>query len=78
MTELRWYQMAACGDADPTIFSPHGGGGDIYRKARKECSGCAVQLQCLEDALKYEPPYGAFRAGLTPEQQTDLWSRAAA
>ena len=44
---------------------------DPYQEARGICARCTIRDLCLQDALT-EPVQWGFRAGMTPEQRTEL------
>lgn len=54
MNTDHWYEDAACKEVDPELWYPGHGESQSARKAKAICNGCAVQSECLEDAMKYE------------------------
>jgi hypothetical protein len=75
-----WHDRAACPDRDPELFF------DAHREteALGVCAACPVAVQCLEDALSWEPrlrgtstgrAYHGVRGGLTGAQRYELHRR---
>lgn len=64
-----WQYQGACREADPSIFfHPEGERGQARRnrdnKAVEICRSCPVLMQCREQALAAQEPYGVW-GGLT-------------
>lgn len=72
--ERPWAAYAACRDAGPDVFFS-----DRDRDveaARRVCSGCAVQQDCLEWATEMRIRYGMW-GGLTPRERRRMERRSA-
>ncbi len=78
----RWYERAVCRDIeDPSIFNGEQRHSN-WRKARRICASCPVQIECLIDALSPDEihpwrdgrKFAMFQAGLTPKQLTQLYN----
>lgn len=67
-----WRDAANCVDLPTSMFFPENTQSDrVWDAARRVCSGCAVRLDCLEFALRYEEledRWGMY-AGLTPNER---------
>lgn len=67
-----WRSRAACTDADPELFFPPDGAS--VAAARRICSGCPVQFECLKHALAAPEKWGVW-GGLTEAQRRRLRPR---
>jgi hypothetical protein len=77
-----WRTLAACLDEDPDAFFPDPTDTPAITYAKSICTGCPVQITCLETAIREEAGRGlSFRAGIrggkTPAQRVrEYWRRA--
>lgn len=55
---LEWFPHASCIDIPKNVFFP--AGQDKEQLAKKVCSSCPVQVECLEYALVYGEDYGIW------------------
>lgn len=77
----RWWERAACKDADETLFYLHGNaaawetdtGREQAAEARAICAGCPVALICRTEAVEQRDG-DTFRGGMTPQERR-LWQR---
>ncbi len=67
-----WQQRALCPQVDPEVFFPEKGGST--REAKKVCSSCEVQAECLEYALGNEERFGIW-GGLSERERRKLKKR---
>jgi WhiB family redox-sensing transcriptional regulator len=65
-TEPDWRDASLCSQTDPEIFFPEKGGS--VRPAKEICRRCPVRVQCLEEVLKDDEPFGIW-AGLTDRER---------
>jgi WhiB family transcriptional regulator, redox-sensing transcriptional regulator len=59
----RWWEQAACKDADPDLFFPVSGIGSGRRQAAEAkavCASCGVRQLCLDYALVTRQEYGVW------------------
>lgn len=70
-----WTQWASCADTDPDAFFPEKGGST--RAAKSICSGCAVQAECLDFALRNKEQFGIY-GGLSERERRALSKERAA
>ncbi|WP_199584442.1 WhiB family transcriptional regulator [Blastococcus sp. TF02A-30] len=66
-----WRQAALCAETDPEAFFPEKGGST--REAKRVCTGCPVQAQCLEFALANDERFGIW-GGLSERERRRLRS----
>ena len=64
-----WQLRAACRDMDSRSFFPHG---QVTKTVKRACENCEVSGECLEHALKTQPP--GFWGGTTEEERR--WIRS--
>lgn len=64
-----WQERAACRDEEPDVFFPDKANQD--RAAKRICTGCVVQRQCLEFALEHGEEYGVW-GGMTTTERKQL------
>ncbi|MFI1197733.1 WhiB family transcriptional regulator [Micromonospora sp. NPDC020750] len=69
-----WQAEGLCAETDPEAFFPEKGGSP--RPAKKVCSRCDVQADCLEWALTTRQPYGIWGGRTEPERRAILRRRA--
>ncbi len=67
--ERPWAAFATCRDRDPDTFFPATSDGE--REAVRVCSGCPVQIDCLEFALEAKIRFGVW-GGMTEKQRRSL------
>ncbi len=70
ITTTEWRELAACRDSDPTLFFPVGTTGpalDQIAAAKRICTGCHVQDDCLQYALESNQEAGVW--GGYPEDE---------
>lgn len=67
-----WMQDAFCAETDPEAFFPDKGG--TTKPAKTICSGCAVQVECLEYALTHDERFGIW-GGLSERERRKISSR---
>ena len=72
--QVDWQDRALCAQTDPESFFPEKGGST--REAKRVCSGCEVQAECLEYALANDERFGIW-GGLSERERRRL-KRAAA
>ncbi len=68
----QWRLAAACRSADPDLFFPVSSAGrsvEQVTQAKKICSGCPVQPDCLGFALRTRQPHGVW-GGLTEQERS--------
>jgi WhiB family redox-sensing transcriptional regulator len=53
-----WQESALCAQTDPEAFYPEKGGST--RAAKRVCSRCEVQAECLEYALARDERFGIW------------------
>ncbi len=70
---LAWQEDALCSQTDPEAFFPEKGGST--RDAKKICSSCSVNTECLEYALKNDERFGIW-GGLSERERRRLRKRA--
>ena len=70
---LAWQRDALCSQTDPEAFFPEKGGST--RDAKRICSGCDVQKQCLDYALANDERFGIW-GGLSERERRKLKKRA--
>jgi WhiB family redox-sensing transcriptional regulator len=58
LSEIFWYDNALCAQTDPKDFFSHLGG--TTSKAKKVCSSCQVQIECLLYSLKNRERFGIW------------------
>jgi WhiB family redox-sensing transcriptional regulator len=61
-----WKDEALCAETDPEAFFPEKGGST--REAKRVCSGCAVQYECLQYALANDERFGIW-GGLSERER---------
>jgi WhiB family redox-sensing transcriptional regulator len=67
----QWSEDAACGSADPEeLFTDAAG----QRRAKALCSRCAVQTDCLAEALDNRIEFGVW-GGMTERERRELLRR---
>ncbi len=73
ITYLEWAPKGACFGV-PLKFDPDQDGDYPDEDATLTCGGCAVRVQCLNDALENESPDGEWGiwGGTTPKQRQKL------
>lgn len=74
---LEWRQLAACADHDPGLFFPAGETGpavEQIRQAKRICSGCDVQEECLMYAIDTNQVAGIW-GGLTEDERRPVRRR---
>jgi WhiB family redox-sensing transcriptional regulator len=64
-----WRDLALCAETDPEIFFPEKGGSAA--QAKKVCSECGVQPECLQDALDNNEQFGIW-GGLSEQDRRAL------
>lgn len=64
-----WMAEAKCLDADPEAFFPEKGGST--REAKRICSSCAVQQDCLQWALANDERFGIW-GGMSERERRRL------
>lgn len=67
--DSEWEARGLCAQTDPEAFFPEKG--SSTREAKRICSGCDVQPECLDDALKRDERFGV-RGGLTERERRRL------
>ena len=70
---LAWQEDALCSQTDPEAFFPEKGGST--RDAKKICSQCSVNTECLVYALKNDERFGIW-GGLSERERRRLRKRA--
>ncbi|MGI8697264.1 MAG: WhiB family transcriptional regulator [Mycobacteriales bacterium] len=68
-----WQERALCAQTDPEAFFPEKGGST--REAKKICTGCEVQAECLDYALAHDERFGIW-GGLSERERRRLRRRA--
>lgn len=63
----KWWDWAACADADPAIFHPDSDT-DTADEAKRWCRICPVVEHCLADAIEGDDRWGV-RGGLTATER---------
>lgn len=66
--DQHWTALAACRSTGPDDLFVEGA---AQRRAREVCTGCAVRLDCLVDALDSRVPYGVW-GGMTERERRAL------
>jgi WhiB family redox-sensing transcriptional regulator len=69
-----WRTRSACRDSDPDVFFPIGSSGPALEQietARRICTACAVNDECLEFALATNQEAGMW-GGSTEEERRKL------
>lgn len=74
-----WQLQGACRGEDPSLFfHPEGERGPTREAriaaAKAICSGCPVQVQCADHALKVREPYGVW-GGLSEDDREEIYRR---
>lgn len=64
-----WMAEAKCLDADPEAFFPEKGGST--REAKRICSACSVQQECLQWALQNDERFGIW-GGMSERERRRL------
>lgn len=64
-----WVVNAACRGTDPDAF--HDSSTEVMRQAKKVCRSCEVQMECLNDALIRNDPFGVW-GGTEPRERRRL------
>lgn len=70
-----WSVDALCGQVDPDLWFPEKGGST--REAKRVCTGCPVQPDCLAYALENAERFGIW-GGLSERERRRLLRRRAA
>ena len=73
----RWWELAACQDADPELFFPVSEIGPARRqvaRAKAVCETCEVSQLCLDYALSSRQAHGVW-GGLTEEERRVVAAR---
>lgn len=66
---LPWQEEALCAYVDPDVFFPEKGGSS--REAKRICTQCSVQAECLEYALANDEKFGIW-GGLSERERRRL------
>lgn len=66
-----WKEDALCAQTDPEAFFPEKGDNV---DAKRVCSGCDVQMQCLIKALRNDEPFGIW-GGFSTQERRRIRSR---
>lgn len=80
--DFQWRDLAACLDHSKAVFFPAGGSGAAARQlelVKQICSGCPVQVECLEYAIETGQRFGVW-GGTDEEERRPLrrkWVAAA-
>lgn len=69
--------LGVCAQTDPETFFPGKGMPFVAQAAKRICSTCPVQAECLGYALEYREPYGIW-GGLTAKERQHLRASDAA
>ncbi|MDR0505030.1 MAG: WhiB family transcriptional regulator [Bifidobacteriaceae bacterium] len=72
---LAWQELALCPQTDPEAFFPEKGGST--REAKRICSACEVQRECLEYALAHDERFGIW-GGTSERERRKIKQRRAA
>ncbi|MBL7487054.1 WhiB family transcriptional regulator [Frankia sp. AgW1.1] len=72
--DLSWQEQSLCAQTDPEAYFPEKGGST--REAKRICSGCEVQSECLEYALANDERFGIW-GGTSERDRRKLKRRAA-
>lgn len=83
MSDPDWWDRALCVGWPDDVFFPSAAYGDSYRAARRVCSVCEVQSECLAFALRTEAtsrlrssiPYRSGMWGGATPRERDRMSR---
>jgi WhiB family redox-sensing transcriptional regulator len=81
MSKSRWRDHATCADSDdPDLWWPIGTTGEAIvqqiREAKVACWGCAVQRECLTEALAAGLPHQhGIWGGMTEDERISLLRR---
>lgn len=67
--ELGWQERALCAQTDPEAFFPEKGGST--REAKRVCTGCEVQAECLDYALANDERFGIW-GGMSERERRRL------
>ena len=70
--EPGWQERALCAQTDPESFFPEKGGST--RDAKRVCTTCDVQLECLEYALQNDERFGIW-GGMSERERRKLKRR---
>lgn len=71
--EPAWQESALCAQTDPDLWFPEMGGS--AHAAKRICSRCDVQAECLAYALAHDERFGIY-GGTTPGERHDLLRQA--
>jgi len=63
----RWHVRAACSDREPGLMFSEDNEG--IKEAKKCCSDCPVQAECLVESINKEEKYGVW-GGLTAKERS--------
>ena len=72
-TDTRWMSEGNCAEKDPAIFFPSDGVG--VEEAKRVCSGCGLQNQCLEYALINRVEHGVWGGASERQRRRILKAR---
>lgn len=64
-----WMEDALCIEVGVVEFYPEKG--ESAREAKKVCTACEVQSECLEFAMAHDDPWGVW-GGLSPHERRVL------
>lgn len=67
LSDLSWESEALCSQTDPEAFFPENN--TLAKDARRVCSICPVQVECLSFALKNDERYGVWGGSLEKERK---------
>ncbi len=74
---MTWRDRAACAGSDPdAFFPPDDSLGTRYGPARRICSACDVQAECLDYAVREGISEGLW-GGLSPRERRSIQLREA-
>jgi WhiB family transcriptional regulator, redox-sensing transcriptional regulator len=73
-TPPKWQELGLCAQTDPEVFFPEKGGST--KEAKRICSRCEVQAECLKFAVDHNEKFGVW-GGLAERERRRFSPRAA-